>query len=89
MAYNSANLSSLAYANGFTLWHYRSSDAIGDIDASGYFDAASNVLRVGDFVLVNAGIGVVPAHGLMVVVSNTGGVVDLSNATAFGTGNTD
>ena len=27
MAYDASNLSALTYANGFTLWHYRTSDA--------------------------------------------------------------
>jgi hypothetical protein len=30
MAYRSKDLSALAYANGFTLWHYRTSDAAAD-----------------------------------------------------------
>ena len=89
MAYASQNLSALCYANGFTLWHYRTSDAVTDVDDAGYFNPAATMLRVGDFVFVNAGVGVVPTHGVLVVVSNSDGVVDLSNVTDFGTLNAD
>lgn len=83
MAYRSQDLSALSYANGFTLWHYRTEDSAAEIDDSGYFNAASRMLRVGDFVLVNADLGEAPTHGVMVVVSNVDGVVDLANLTSF------
>ncbi len=89
MAYQAPNLSALAYANGFTLWHYRTGDAAGDIDNAGYFNAAAAMLRVGDFVLVNAGLGAAPTHGVLVVVGNGAGGVDVANVSAFGTTNND
>ena len=54
-------LSILAYANGFTLWHYRTADAAtalleretGDPDYVGYFAPACDLLRRGDLVLVS------------------------------------
>ena len=57
MAYQSKDLSALGYANGFTLWHYRTSDLAAVVDNGGYFNAASRMVRVGDFILLNAGIG--------------------------------
>ncbi|MDX6748788.1 hypothetical protein SH611_03105 [Geminicoccaceae bacterium 1502E] len=89
MAFEQTSLSALSYANGFTLWHYRTSDAIDDVDTAGYFSRAGSMLRVGDFILVNAGLGVVPSHGMLVVLSSSGGVVDVSNVTPVGTLNTD
>lgn len=89
MAYQPHNLSVLSYSNGFTLWHYRTGDSINDVDDVGYFNMASAMLRVGDFILVNGGVGVVPTHGLMVVLSNSGGVVDVSGMTPFATSNPD
>jgi hypothetical protein len=80
-------LSALAYANGFTLWHYRTSDTMADVSANGYFNPAASMLRVGDFVIANAGIGVVPTHGLLVVRGNSGGIVDLSDVTPVGSTN--
>ncbi len=89
MAYDPKNLSVLSYANGFTLWHYRTTDQPADVDNAGYFNEAANMLRVGDFIFVNAGIGAAPSHGVLVVVSNAGGTVDVSNLTAFGSVNSD
>ena len=89
MAYQSSNLSVLSYANGFTLWHYRTTDLAADIDNAGYFNAAADALHVGDFVFVNAGLGTTPTHGVMVVVASADGVVDLANLTAFATVNSD
>ena len=87
MAYDSSNLSALAYANGFTLWHYKTADPDTDIDTSGYFDEAANMLRVGDFIFANTGGS--PAHGVFVVLSNSGGVVDVSDLTGFDAADTD
>jgi hypothetical protein len=87
MACDPKNLSALAYANGFTLWHYRTGDTMADVSASGYFNPAASMLRVGDFVIANAGIGVVPVHGLLVVRENANGIVDLSDVTPVGTTN--
>jgi hypothetical protein len=89
MAFQSKSLSSLAYANGFTVWHYRTGDLAAEIDNAGYFDAAAEMLRAGDFVLVNAGQGDVQTHGVMVVVSAGGGTADVANINAFATSNSD
>jgi hypothetical protein len=60
MAFNSRELSVLAYANGFTLWHYRTADRAEDLTvhpadaASGaYFAGADELLREGDQIIVN------------------------------------
>jgi hypothetical protein len=89
MAYKAENLSVLSYANGFTLWHYRTDDTATVVDNSGYFNVASKMLRVGDFIMLNAGLGTSPTHGMLVVVANSGGVVDLSNMVQFGVLNSD
>ena len=41
MAYQSKNLSALGYANGFTLWHYRTTDLAAEVDNAGYFSPAA------------------------------------------------
>ncbi|HEX2524944.1 MAG TPA: hypothetical protein VHL31_01415 [Geminicoccus sp.] len=89
MAYKPENLSVLSYANGFTLWHYRTEDAATAVDTSGYFDVAAKMLRVGDFIMLNAGLGTTPTHGMMVVAGNADGHVDLSNMVQFGVLNSD
>lgn len=54
MAYDSNNLSALTYANGFTLWHYKTKDLAEKTLASGYFHKASSMLRIGDAIMINA-----------------------------------
>jgi len=47
------NLSVLAYANGFTLWHYTTADSPAALTAAGYFDPAQDMLRQGDMILAH------------------------------------
>jgi len=89
MAYDSSNLSALTYANGFTLWHYKTNDTAAVVDTAGYFNVAAGMLRVGDFIFGNFDLDGTPSHGVMVVLSNTGGVVDVSDAVVFGAANAD
>ena len=51
MAFLARELSVLAYANGFTLWHYRTS--ADDLLSPGYFDSAQELLREGDQIIAN------------------------------------
>ena len=53
MAFATENLNVIAYANGFTLWNYVSSDELKDICSEDYFAAADNDLKSGDMVLVS------------------------------------
>jgi hypothetical protein len=89
MAYRSKDLSALAYANGFTLWHYRTADSAAEVDNAGYFNGASRMLRVGDFIMLSAGADGAPSYGLAVVAANANGDVDVTNLTSFGAFNTD
>lgn len=89
MAYDAQNLSVLAYANGFTLWHYATPDPASDVDDAGYFDEAVDMLRTGDMVMANVETDGTPAAGLFVVRANNGSEVDLTNLTPFGTSNSD
>lgn len=60
MSFSASDLSVLAYANGFTHWHYRTRDGLADL-LSGprpYFAAAGELLRAGDQItatLIGAG----------------------------------
>ena len=48
------NLSVLAYANGFTLWHYRGTDiSLDAIAARGFFADAADLLSAGDLMMVS------------------------------------
>jgi hypothetical protein len=89
MAFQARNLSVLAYANGFTLWHYTTVDPAATVDTSGYFDAAAEMLRVGDLVIANVDTDGTPGAGLFLVKSNASGVVDVADMTAVGATDTD
>lgn len=55
MAFQNKNLSVIAYANGFTLWHYASSsDTVATISATGYFNDVKTLMNIGDVVIINA-----------------------------------
>ena len=89
MAFSPRNLSVLAYANGFTLWHYTTKDLAADADTSGYFNAATDMLRVGDMILANTDTDGTPGAGIYLVNSNSGGVVDVANLTPVGAVDSD
>ena len=89
MPYLSRDLSVLAYANGFTLWHYTTPDAHTAVRATGYFNSASHMLRLGDMILANTGVGGTPVSGILLVNANNAGVVDTADLTQVGAADTD
>lgn len=78
MAYKSSDLSVLAYANNFTLWHYTSIDNTATITGAGYFNSASDMLRVGDLLIINIDTDGTPSTKFYVVTGNTGSVVTIT-----------
>jgi hypothetical protein len=89
MAYLAKNLSVLAYANGFTLWHYTTPDTAATVDTAGYFNDAALVLRVGDMIFANVETGGTMKGGLFLVNANSGGTVDVADMTGIGGTDTD
>jgi hypothetical protein len=79
-----------------TIWTYATTDALTAVDDSGYFSptaagtvSAAGMLQVGDWILVSSA----STYGIHIVTSNTRdltatppveGVVDVTNAVAFG-----
>ncbi|MDR1477259.1 MAG: hypothetical protein LBI17_04000 [Rickettsiales bacterium] len=51
---NSKDLSVLAYSNGFTLWHYKSSLDRGAVEAEDYFDGVADIFNAGDLIFISA-----------------------------------
>lgn len=88
MAYKSRDLSVIAYANGFTLWHYTTTDTAATVATEGYFNDASDMLRVGDMVLANTDTDGSLASGILHVSANSGGTVDVDDLTAVGASDT-
>jgi hypothetical protein len=58
MAFAIRNLSVLAYAQGFTLWHYKAGDLrLADVSAPGFVRPAKDLLAFGDMVMISAADG--------------------------------
>lgn len=67
------------------MWSYKTEDAHGTVDTTGYFNDLSSTLTIGDliYVLVVTNLGAsneaTSTWGFHVVVSNSGGVVDVAD----------
>jgi hypothetical protein len=58
MTFAIRNLSVLAYAQGFTLWHYKAPGApLAQAGHDGFFDDAADMLAAGDMLMVSAADG--------------------------------
>jgi hypothetical protein len=58
MAFAIRNLSVLAYASGFTLWHYKAGkDRLDTVSGGNYLADASDMLSAGDLVMITAADG--------------------------------
>lgn len=54
MGFQNKNMSVIAYANGFTFWHYVSvDDSLKDICELGYFNRVITLMNNGDIVIIN------------------------------------
>lgn len=54
MAFQNKNMSVIAYANGFTFWHYTSDeDRLGEICNLGYFNRMITLVNTGDVIIIN------------------------------------
>lgn len=71
-----SDLSVLAYANNFTLWHYKTIDNA--ITGAGYFNTASNTMRIGDLLIANIDTDGTPSTKFYIVTGNSGGVVAIT-----------
>ena len=55
MAFAVRHLSVLAYASGFTLWHYKApKNTLAEVTAGNYFSDAADMLTTGDLVMITA-----------------------------------
>ena len=93
MAYTKDNLQPIGgqakAGNDPQMWSYTApgTDTIADINTEGYFNSASDVLKVGD--LMHVWDSSVPTSTLVTVLSNASGVVDVSDGTALSVADAD
>lgn len=76
MAFIASDLSVLAYANNFTLWHFTTTDA--DITTAGYLDRAADMLRVNDLIIANVDTDGTPETTFFVVTDNSDSSVTIA-----------
>lgn len=76
MAFTATDLSVLAYANNFTLWHFVTADD--DVTANGYFNKASDMLRVNDLIIANVDTDGTPVTKFYLVTANDGSSVTVT-----------
>ena len=57
MAFMNKNFSVIAYANGFTLWHYKTNDTIAEVQDPAYFARVAVLMNAGDIIIINCGDG--------------------------------
>lgn len=70
-----------------SIYAYRTTDAIADVNTSGYFNSLSDSLKVGDLIYCVTSTGSTAVATLVYVVSNASGVVDVNDGTTLA--NTD
>ena len=78
MSFQTKNLSVLQYANGYTGWHYTTTDTAEDVDSVGYFNDASDMLKAGDTIMLNANIDGVLVGGHLLVACIDDGIVNIA-----------
>ncbi len=82
MSFQSNDLSVLAYANGFTLWHYKSNDTATQIETANYFKNASDMLRVNDLIISNIDVDGTPSTKIYIVTVNSSSTLTIAAFTA-------
>jgi hypothetical protein len=91
MAFNIANLAVVAQ-NGTDLpriFIYKTTDALADVNTSGYFDSASKILKVLDVIKLFTSVAGTPVVSEAYVVSNASGVVDITDSAVLAATDTD
>ena len=84
MAYSSSGLSMLSSANGFTLWHYTSTDTVATFTGD-----AVNMLNARDLIIVNSSSGGTAVMSLNQVLTNDGTTVDVADGTVLSATDSD
>ena len=83
MAYSSSTLHRVAGASGFSWWYYTTADAIADVNTVGYFNDASGMLKVNDYMVIASSTGGTPVLSHAYVNANSWGVVDIIDGVAI------
>lgn len=75
--------------NAPSIYAYKTTDAIADVNTAGYFNSLSDTLAVGDLVYCVTSTGGTAVATLTVVRSNAAGVVDVDDGTTLAATDSD
>jgi hypothetical protein len=92
MAYSATGFTTYSAAkrgNAPSMYGYKTTDAIADVNTSGYFNTLSDTLEVGDIIHCVTSTGSTAVVTLVYVVSNSGGVVDVTDGTTLAATDSD
>jgi hypothetical protein len=84
MAYSVTGFTAYSAAkrgNAPSMYGYKTTDAIADVNTSGYFNSLSDTLEVGDLIYCVTSTGTTAVASFVYVVSNAAGVVDVNDGT--------
>jgi hypothetical protein len=90
MAYAETGFTTIAASKAGSspsMYAYKSTDALADVNTSGYFNSLSTLLSVGDVIYCVTSTGTTAVASFVYVVSNASGVVDVTDGTVLA--NTD
>lgn len=75
--------------NAPSVYAYKTTDAVADVNTAGYFNDLSDTLAVGDLIYCVTSTGTTAVATLNYVLSNTAGVVDVNDGTVLANTDTD
>ena len=85
--FNSVNVSKRGQAP--SIYAYKTTDAIADVNTVGYFNDLANTLEIGDLIYCVTSTGTTAVATLVYVLSNASGVVDVNDGTTLANTDTD
>jgi hypothetical protein len=92
MAFSITGLNSVSpnkRGNAPSIYAYKTTDAIADVNTSGYFNSLADTLEVGDLIYCVTSTGTTAVATLVYVLSNASGVVDVTDGTTLANTDTD
>lgn len=84
MAYSVTGFTAYSTAkrgNAPSMYGYKTTDAIADVNTSGYFNSLSDTLEVGDLIYCVTSTGTTAVASFVYVLTNAAGVVDVNDGT--------
>ena len=92
MAFSATGLVTVCAAksgNAPSVYAYKTTDAIADVNTAGYFNTLADTLKVGDLIYCVTSVGTTAVASLVYVLSNAAGVVDVNDGTVLANTDTD